>query len=100
MGTYVPVVGDVCPGGGLSGAGEPEGECEQERAREDAEALRIACSDRHRQAAVAAEAQSARARESCRLVVVDLYRIDKISQNELARLVGRSGSSIFNLVNR
>ena len=70
------------------------------RARQNAETLRMLVAIDAAERLEAAETEWAQARECFRQAVVALYRIDEFSQAEIAKLVGRSQSSISNLVRK
>ncbi|MDE0137507.1 MAG: helix-turn-helix domain-containing protein [bacterium] len=71
---------------------------DEDRARQSAETFRMLAAVDAAERLEAAETEWARARVSYRQAVVALYRIDRFSQAEIARLVGRSQSSISNLL--
>ena len=72
----------------------------RDQARAAAEAERTLTAMRAADRLNAAEKEWARAREEYRQAVVALYLIDRQSQTEIAGLVGRSQSSISNLLQK
>lgn len=70
------------------------------RAQKNAETLRMLAAIDAAEQLDAAETEWAQARESYRQAVIALYRIDKFAQTEIAKLVGRSQSSISNLLHK
>ena len=92
--------GDKRTIGGVIGMSDSRGDEARSRARKNAETFRMLVAIDAAEQLAAAETQWAQARESFRQAVVALYRIDKIPQTEIAKLVGRSQSSISKLVNR
>ena len=73
---------------------------EEARARQNAETLRMLAAIDAAEQLEAAHTEWTRARERFRQAVVALYRIDRFSQAEIAKLVGRSQSAISNLVRK
>ncbi|MDE0368508.1 MAG: helix-turn-helix domain-containing protein [bacterium] len=73
---------------------------DQVRARQNAETLHMLAAIDAAEQLEAAYTEWARARERLRQAVVALYRIDRFSQAEIAKLVGRSQSAISNLVRK
>ncbi|MDE0139494.1 MAG: hypothetical protein OXM57_05150 [bacterium] len=71
---------------------------EEVRPRQNAETLRMLAAIDAAEQLDAAETQWARARERLHQAVATLHRIDRFSQAEIARLVGRSQSAISNLL--
>ena len=71
---------------------------DEARARQNAETFRMLAAIDAAEQLEAAHTEWTRARESYRQAVVALYRIDEFSQAEIAKLVGRSQSSISNLL--
>ncbi len=73
---------------------------EEARARQNAETFRMLAAIDAAEQLEAAHTEWARARERLRQAVVALYRIDRLSQAEIAKLVGRSQSAISSLVRK